>query len=81
MRLTLFLNIFFRQVTYMPAGSAPYSRPVPFLHRHYEFLHEVLLPLGRVLAHVEGENLLAVHFGRVFAAAEISPIILSKTRP
>ena len=35
------------------------------LHRHHQILHDVILPLGRVLAHVEGEDLLAVHLGRV----------------
>jgi hypothetical protein len=29
------------------------------LHRHHQILHDVILPLGRVLAHVEGQNLLA----------------------
>ena len=35
------------------------------LHRHDQILHDVVLPLGPVLAHVEGEDLLAVHLGRV----------------
>ena len=40
------------------------------LYRHHEVAHDVVLPLGRVLAHVEGENLLAVGFRRVFDAAQ-----------
>ena len=41
-----------------------------FLHRHHQILHDVILPLGRVLAHVEGENLQAVRFGRGFHLAK-----------
>src|SRR4051812_43875097 len=36
------------------------------LHRHDLILHDVILPLRRVLAHVEGEDLLAVHLRRLF---------------
>ena len=43
--------------------------PASLLHRHDEILHDIVLPRGRVLAHVEGEDLLAVHAGRVFHPA------------
>src|SRR5687767_2729084 len=36
------------------------------LLRHHQVLHDVILPLGRVLAHVEGKNLLAVHLADAF---------------
>jgi len=52
------------------AMASPVKPPRPMnaslLHRHDQVLHDVILPLGRVLAHVEGQDLLAIHFGRVF---------------